>query len=250
MSGQTDGQAEHGDGNRPTGLGMSGSAPRSWKPARYVAQRLLLKPLVWTVTSVEVTGQEHLRELDGPFVVAANHSSHLDAPLVLCALPWRLGIRTAVGAAADYFFDARWRAVITGIVFNAFPVDRQGGRGRAGVAAELLDEGIPLLVFPEGTRSKDGRMHRFKPGAAALAVSRGVPIVPMGLRGAYEAMPRGRNWPVRGRPSVHVAFGAPLHPQPGESALALTTRLSEAVRVLLEPPQPQAGSQDRGSRAS
>ncbi|MGI8985700.1 MAG: lysophospholipid acyltransferase family protein [Nocardioidaceae bacterium] len=246
MSGQT----EHGDSSAPTGLGMSGAAPWSWKPARFVAQRLLLRPLVWSVTSVEVTGQEHLRELDGPFVVAANHSSHLDAPLVLCALPWRLGVRTAVGAAADYFFDARWRAAVTGVVFNAFPVDRQGGRARPGVAAELLDEGIPLLVFPEGTRSKDGQMHRFKPGAAALAVSRDVPVLPVGLRGAYDAMPRGRNWPVRGRPRIHVAFGAPLQPEPGESALALTARLSEVVRSLLEPPEPKTQRDPRGSRAS
>lgn len=229
---------------------MSGAAPRSWKPARFVAQRMLLKPLVWSLTSVEVTGLEHVRDLDGAFVVVANHSSHLDAPLVLCSLPWRLGIKTAVGAAADYFFDARWRSVVTGIVFNAFPVDRQGGRGRAGVAAELLDDGIPLLVFPEGTRSPDGQMHRFKPGAAALAVSRGVPILPMGLRGAYTAMPRGKNWPARGRPTVHVAFGAPLLPQPGESALALTGRLSEVVRTLVQPPDASAGARGHGSKAS
>ncbi|MEJ5912890.1 lysophospholipid acyltransferase family protein [Pseudokineococcus sp. 1T1Z-3] len=201
--------------------------------ARRLLQRLVLRPVVRSQVSVEVRGAEHVRDLPGPYVVVANHSSHLDAPLVLGALPPRVSQDLAVAAAADYFFDARWRAALTGLVFNAFPVDRGGTRGNRGLAAQLLDEGTSLLLFPEGTRSKDGTMAPFKVGAAALAVTRGVPVVPIGLVGAYDAMPRGRSWPVPGRPRVRVVVGEPLMPGPEENARAFTQRIALAVERLV-----------------
>ncbi|GAA2027942.1 hypothetical protein GCM10009756_19360 [Pseudokineococcus marinus] len=213
---------------------MSRTAAWAVDGARFVLQRLVLRPLVRSVVSVEVEGAERVRDLPTPFVVVANHSSHLDAPLVLGALPPRVSQRLAVAAAADYFFDARWRARITGLVFNAFPVDRGGTRGsHRGLAAQLLDEGVPLLLFPEGTRSRDGSMAPFKVGAAALAVTRGVPVVPVALVGAYAAMPRGRSWPLPGRPPVKVVVGEPLHPREGENARALTQRVALAVERLV-----------------
>ena len=69
-------------------------------------------------------------------------------------------------------------------VLQRFPVDRTGLRGRKGMATSLLDDGIPLLLFPEGTRSRTGEMGAFKPGAAALCISRDVPCVPVGIVGA------------------------------------------------------------------
>lgn len=208
----------------------SGSA----SPLRFVAQRLVLKPLLRTFVDVDVIGREHLRGLDGALVVVANHSSHLDAPLVLCSLPRRLGLRLAVAAAADYFFEDRWRAGFTKAVFNAFPMERKIGRGRLGKAAELLDAGMPLLLFAEGTRSRTGAMARFKPGAAALCLSRDVPCVPIGLRGAFAAMPSGRHWPVRGRPDVAVHIGVPLRAQPGESIRSFSLRMQTAVAELAD----------------
>lgn len=213
---------------------MSRTAAWAVDGARFVLQRLVLRPLVRSVVSVDIEGTERVRDLAPPFVVVANHSSHLDAPLVLGALPPRLSHHLAVAAAADYFFDARWRARLTGLVFNAFPVDRSGTRGSyRGLAAQLLDEGVPLLLFPEGTRSRDGSMAPFKVGAAALAVTRGVPVVPVGLVGAYDAMPRGRSWPLPGRPPVRVVIGDPLHPRDGENARALTQRVALAVERLV-----------------
>jgi len=154
-----------------------------------VAQRLVLKPVVWRLTTVTVLGREHLEHLEGPFVVVSNHTSHLDAPLVLGSLPHKLARYVAAGAAADYFFDVWWRKGLTSLFFNAFPVDRTGLRGRKGLATSLLDDGVPLLLFPEGTRSKTGEMAPFKPGAAALCVSRDVPCIPVAIVGAAEAMP-------------------------------------------------------------
>ena len=75
-----------------------------------------------------VEGTEYLDGVRGPVVFVANHSSHLDTPLILGSLPERFADRVAVGAAADYFFDARWRAALTALFFNAFPVERYGSR--------------------------------------------------------------------------------------------------------------------------
>src|SRR3954447_330753 len=96
--------------------------------ARFVAQRGVLKPFIWHKTDVTVLGTERLDDLRGPYVAVSNHSSHLDAPLIIGALPRRLSRYVAAGAAADYFFDVWWRKGLTALFFNAFPVDRSGLR--------------------------------------------------------------------------------------------------------------------------
>ena len=198
---------------------------------RAAAQALLLRPLVWSVLRVEVHGTPHLDSLDNDeaFVVVANHSSHFDAPLVIGGLPPRLRQRISTGAAADYFFAHWYTAGPTQLFFNAFPVDRTGSRNRKGLAGQLLSNGVPVFVFPEGTRSRTGGMAPFKPGAAALCISHQVPAVPVALVGAFAAWPAGaRRWRPN-RPPVHVVFGAPMKPLPGEIAVAFTERLRAKV---------------------
>ena len=202
--------------------------------ARFVAQRAILKPVVWRLTTVTVLGREHLEGLSRPFVVVSNHTSHLDAPLILGALPRKLARYVAAGAAADYFFDVWWRKGLTALFFNAFPVDRTGLRGRKGLATSLLDDGIPLLLFPEGTRSRTGDMAPFKPGAAALCISRDVPCLPVAIVGAAKAMPRDTAWPVRGRPPVYVTFGEPIHADAGETVMEFSDRIAKEVGGLVD----------------
>jgi 1-acyl-sn-glycerol-3-phosphate acyltransferase len=212
--------------------------PTAWARSRLAVtvrsglQRGLLKPVTWSQTRPAVEGVEYLENLRGPAVFVANHSSHLDAPLIVTSLPRRFADRLAVGAAADYFFDARVRAAATVLFFNAFPVERHGSRRLRSLAVELIDDGWNLLLFPEGTRSEDGWMSAFKPGTAQLCVSKGVPVVPVALRGAYAAMPRGRNWPVPGRPRVSVRYGRPLYSAPGEGFRDLRIRMMRAVARL------------------
>jgi len=212
--------------------------------ARFVAQRWVMKPTIWSITDVTVLGRERLKGLSGGFVLVANHSSHLDAPLIVGALPRKLSRYLATGAAADYFFDVWWRRGLTSLFFNAFPIQRGGRRGGKGgktakpssrasessvSAASLLTRGFPVLVFPEGTRSKDGEMGPFKPGAARLATACDVPIVPLALIGANIAHPRGAHWPRPGRLPVGVAFGDPMRAQAGESAIAFSNRLRDEI---------------------
>ncbi len=202
--------------------------------ARFVAQRGLLKPLIWRLATVTVLGRENLAGLSRPFVVVSNHSSHLDAPLIFGAMPRKLSRYVAAGAAADYFFDVWWRKGLTALFFNAFPVDRNGLRGRRGLATSLLDDGVPLLLFPEGTRSRTGEMGTFKPGAAALCISRDVPCLPIAIVGASEAMPYGKNWPERGRPPIYVTFGEPMQAEDGETVSQFSARIAKEVRGLVD----------------
>ena len=213
--------------------------------ARFVAQRGLLKGLVWRLVRVSVHGRERLDALQRPFIVVANHSSHLDAPLIMGALPRRHARYLAAGAAADYFFDVRWRKWLTTLFFNAFAIERNAEGKRTGSSRALLERGVPLLIFPEGGRSKTGRMGRFKPGAAALSSSAMVPCVPVAIVGASDAMPRDSSWPRRGRHPVAVVFGAPISRAEGESVEDFTARLHATVQELhtsIRPVKAQEGT--------
>lgn len=200
--------------------------------ARFVAQRGILKPVAWSVVSVTVVGKNKLTRLGKSFVVVANHSSHLDAPLIMGALPRKHARYLAAGAAADYFFDVWWRRGLTALFFNAFPVDRTGTNSRSVSARTLLERGVPLLVFPEGTRSRDGRIGNFKPGAASLAAATDSPCVPVAIVGASVAHPRGSSWPKPGRLPVVVAFGAPMTVGDDETPAEFMARVrTEIVRL-------------------
>ncbi len=213
--------------------------PTKWArtPAAIAVREVLQKGALNSVLRFEVnpqvSGLDSLLKLDGPALIVANHSSHLDTPLVLCTLPDAMRRKTAVAAAADYFFDTWWRATASAIVFNTFPIERRGGKLSA-TPGDLLADGWNVVVFPEGTRSPDGWMERFRMGAAYLAVEHNVPIIPVGIKGSFAAMPRGRGWPIPGRPTVAVRYGDPLHAAEGESAREFAPRISAAVSALLD----------------
>lgn len=214
--------------------------PTDWArtPLAVSARRAILGagflPLLDHQLTRAVEGHEALEGLQQPVIFVANHSSHLDAPLILTSLPPAWRDNTASGAASDYFFDVWWRAAATSLAFNAFPIDRAGARRSAGVGKRLLRQGWNLLIFPEGTRSRDGLMGEFKQGAAALSVDHGVPVVPVAVRGTYQAMPKGRSWPLPGRRQVSIRFGSALVPSSSESVPQFTSRISNALRQTLE----------------
>lgn len=201
---------------------------------RFVAQQFIMKPFMWAVTRPHIHGRRHLRTLKGPYILASNHTGHLDAPLLMSSLPRRLVRFLSAGAAADYFFNSKWKAALTTLFFNAFPVERSGTRTRKGLAGNLLSDGVPILLFPEGTRSRTGLMANFKPGFAALSISRGVPVLPAALVGVHEAMPPGLPLPQPGRPEVHIVFGAPMWPEDGETALRFANRVRETIVTLYD----------------
>jgi 1-acyl-sn-glycerol-3-phosphate acyltransferase len=139
---------------------------------------------------LEIIGREHLPK-EPPFVLIANHASHLDALVLSAALPWRTLDRVYPLAAGDVFFEKPARAVLAASVLNAFPV----WRGKAGAHAleemrtRLIEEPCIYILFPEGTRSRDGAMAEFKGGLGRLTAAAEVPVVPCHLAGTFVALP-------------------------------------------------------------
>lgn len=167
---------------------------------------------------LDVSGVEHV-PVDGPALLCANHASHLDAPAILAALPPAIALRTATAAAKDVFGERAFRRSISQITTNAISVARKGEfAGGLRTLERVLRDGHPLILFPEGRRSPDGKLLEFKEGAALLAMRTGAPIVPIHLDGLRESLPRGHHVPMPSNVCVH--FGKPIDPASYQQAVA------------------------------
>ena len=155
---------------------------RGDRPARLreALQLGLLFPATRVMARPRVIGAADLMHAPQPAVLAPNHESDIDTPLVLLALPRTWRTRTVVGAASDRFYRRRRTALMSGLWINTFPFDRGGGqrRGLASAAAHLR-EGRNVLLVPQGTRGAGPE--GYHPGVAELALSAGVPIIPVHL---------------------------------------------------------------------
>jgi 1-acyl-sn-glycerol-3-phosphate acyltransferase len=190
----------------------------------------LTLPFAKAVGRPLIEGAEQLDRLDGPAILVANHSSHIDAMLLLTCLPAKMRHRTVVAAAADYFFDTRLKGALWAGFLNSIPMERMRvNRRSADIAASLIEDGWNLLVFPEGGRSRDGWGDEFKGGAAYLAKRCDVPVVPVHLHGTRGVLRRGS---LRVRPGkTEVRFGPPQRPGE-EDARHFSARLERAVATL------------------
>lgn len=175
-----------------------------------------------------VEGCEELVEAEGPFLIIANHASHFDTLSILRALPDWLRRKTAVAAAADYFFSHRWSSFLAALILNAFPFSR-GGQVRSSLdqCGLLVDDGWSVLIYPEGTRSPDGRLLPFKAGIGLLATGLGIPVVPVSVAGGEKVLPKSASWPRRA--AVVVRFGRPLTIPPLTAPAEATRLLHRAV---------------------
>ena len=183
------------------------------------------------LASPQLRGDEQLVDVEAPVIFAANHASHVDTPLLLACLPLRFRHRTVVAAAADYFFDRRWKADAFSFLLGAIPIERtKVNRRSADLAAELLAEDWNLVIFPEGGRSPDGWAQEFRGGAAYLASRTGRPVVPVHLDGTRHILPKGGGAIRRTRTTV--TFGTPLWPAEGEDARRFSARIEAAVATL------------------
>lgn len=200
-----------------------------------LGRRLLWNVVRWTSSMIGFTVfrfrafRKQCVPRRGGVLIVSNHQSYLDPVIVAVALPRP----SSFMARSTLFINPVFRALISGL--NAFPVVR-GGRDMQAVreAVRRLERGECLVVFPEGTRTTDGRIGALQPGVVAIADRAGVPIVPAVVDGAFEAWPKGRGirpWPVR------VIYGAPVHPaeRQGAPREEMIERLrSEMVRLQAE----------------
>ncbi len=161
-----------------------------------------------TYVRVRAVGRENIPR-SGAFILAPNHSSHLDSPSVMRAVAGKR--RVWVAGAEDYFFNTRLKRFLFGKVLDTIAFDRKAdgiqGLRRCG---DALSRGDGLLIFPEGTRSTTGELQPFKIGVAVLAIERSVPIVPVHIDHAYDLLPKGRRIVRPG--AVTVRFGKPVTP--------------------------------------
>src|SRR5689334_16581413 len=127
----------------------------------------------------EISGAEHLPK-EGSFILVANHASHLDTLCILSALPLRQLHRAFPAAAQDYFFVGMPRLAVAAVIVNALPFGRQSHiRNSLELCRHLLaNPGNMLILFPEGTRTKTGKIGEFKPGVGLLAAGSNIPVVP------------------------------------------------------------------------
>lgn len=200
--------------------------PRRWTWPHYRFVQFTLPKIVALLGGWRVRGVENIPD-EGGAVIAANHLSHLDPPVVGSAIPRR----TYYFAASELF-----RNPIFGFIIRkcyAFPV-RRGAADRRALkgAIELLEAGELLTMFPEGTRSRTGELGEFDLGAALAASRAGVPIVPCALSGTDVVLPRGAKFLKRGK--VAISFAEPIDTlqfgeKPAKEDLQLMTEQVEAA---------------------
>lgn len=187
---------------------------------------------------LEVTGRENLPP--PPFVLVGNHASHLDALTLSAVLRGDTARRAHALAAGDTFFTSTLSSAFAAYAVNALPVWRKRTRASeiATLRERLVEDRLVYILFPEGTRCRDGAMASFQPGIGALVAGSAVPVVPCFLDGAFAAWPPQRRFPKPGK--LRLAIGAPLRCDDlpaGRAGWEETARRCEAaVRALAGPP--------------
>ncbi len=206
------------------------------RAARGVITEGPLRLLVRGVAHPVVVGVDRLDDLvrhdePPPVIFAPNHHSHIDTALMIRSIPmcWRRDL--VVAAAADYFFDTQWKAVVSALSLNAIPIDREvTSRKSSDMFRDLVADGHSLLIYPEGGRSPDGWGQDFKGGAAYLSSRTGAPVVPVFIDGTGAIFGKGMKRPKPGR--TKVVFGAPLMPVDDENTRRYNARIEAAVTRL------------------
>jgi len=213
---------------------------------RRVLQVTLVLPLFRHYLPLTVLGVENLAHLKSPVIFAANHVSHLDTPAVLAALPPAWQRRLAPAARQEQFraffqrqhfsrTDVLWAAFqygLAGLLFNVYPLPREmaGVRRALKTTGELVSRGYCPLVFPEGERTADGKLHPFQPGIGLMAVTLRIPVIPIFIDGLYSVYSIHDSWPKPG--PVRVSIGSPLEFAKDTDYANAARQIEEAVREL------------------
>ncbi|WP_110182668.1 lysophospholipid acyltransferase family protein [Nocardioides solisilvae] len=197
----------------------------------------LVPPVARAVWRPEVVGLEHV-PATGPVILASNHLSFADSMVIPVVVPRKVVFL----AKAEYFEGSGLRGALGRAWFEGLgmlPVDRDDSRAALDsldLALSVLERGEAFGIYPEGTRSRDGRLYRGRTGVAHLALTAGAPVVPVGLRGTERLQPVGSRLPRLAK--VSVRFGEPLRFEhregvpPGRARREATDRIMAAIAGL------------------
>jgi len=226
--------------------------PWSWpvQALRVAFVELVMRPLVWLLAAPRVV-LETTNLPNAPVLLIANHVTAYDGALILYALPAKLRRRVAAAMSGEMLLDLRHGRNQTNpflnllapaaywlltALFNVFPLPRARGFRRSFAhAGEAMDHGYSVLIFPEGTRSRDGKLHRFRPGIGLLAKESRVPVVPVALIGLGELRAGKARWFRSGKLAVHVGAAVPVEEAVDPSQLS--EMLEQKVRSLQSSPE-------------
>jgi len=167
--------------------------------------KAILTPILRLFYRVRIEGRDRVPP-QGPVILAANHRSFMDSLF----LPLVIRRRVTFVAKAEYFDDKKTAWFFRGV--GQIPIRREGGSASERAlasATDVLERGQVFGIYPEGTRTRDGNLHRGHTGVARLALRTGAPIVPVGMTGTDEINPIGRKLPRLFR-TVSITFGTPV----------------------------------------
>jgi long-chain acyl-CoA synthetase len=192
------------------------------------ALKLILNIMLKLYCRISVRGLEKL-PAKGPYVIAPNHLSLADGPLIMAMMPWRIGSQTFFLGATEYFGGPVTSRIAK--LVQVIPVDMDTRLYSAmQLSAYVLRQGRILCVFPEGTRSRDGNIKEFKKGVGIIAKELNIPLVPVAITGTYEMLPSGKFFP---KPvKVRMSIGNPLYPGDKDYDEIVKRLYEEVVKLL------------------
>ncbi len=210
--------------------------PVTW--IRAIVYHVFILPVTMIMCWVRVSGVERLEHVKGPVLFISNHVTDVDAGLIVSALPVRWRLRLAIGMAGERLRDWRFGSLqfrilyaLAAGLFNVFSLPRESGfRQSFAYAGEAMDRGWSVLIFPEGTETKDGRVLPFRAGIGLLASELQVPVVPILLRGLFEVKKKRQYFSRPG--TVSVTFGEPIKFAAGQTPADITKELELRLREL------------------
>lgn len=203
--------------------------------SRKFLQSFLLRPFLKILLKIEIRDFSERKYLceKRPIIIVANHSSHLDTPLVFAGLEKNFAGKIATAAAKDYFFRGGVKEKFARSFFNVFPIERQKSSREnsvRGLSKKIVQAKIPLLIFPEGTRSKTGEIGEFHTGIFRTAIQENAVILPIAILGAREVLPKGKSFlKMKFRGKICVTIGEILTAEKTDSP----EKLAEKTRAII-----------------
>ncbi|MBW2992283.1 AMP-binding protein [Candidatus Woesearchaeota archaeon] len=205
---------------------------------RLIVYYLILLPIITLFARIKISGKENLKQLKEPAIFVSNHQSHFDILSIMRALPIKIRIKLATAAFEEYFFKDNsyknfhgwWTYQLGTTLLNLYPIPQtRNPRKSIEHTGKLLDKGFNILLFPEGHRTKDGKIHEFMNGIGLIAYHMKAPIIPVKIEGLFDILPIGRYFPKHGKATIKV--GKPMKIKE-TSFIEITKKIEKSVREL------------------